>query len=182
MKQTFSATLLASLTPTTTLEAKLSTIIREPIPQPLNEWPGFVLHWVARLGSDIYDAALAPLKLSKEQLMVLGLLDGNGPSTQAHLSERLRIYPPHMVRYLDELEKQKLIERRPHPTDRRVNVIHLLAAGKVRIRQAEKVSREVTGRFFADLTLKEQKTLQRLLERLALSNSPLVPAPGSKNL
>lgn len=164
---------------TTTLEAELAGITREPIPQPLNQWPGFVLHWVARIGSDIYDAALAPLNLSKEHLMILGLLEGNGPSTQAYLSTKLRIYPPHMVRFIDELEKQKLIVRRPHLTDRRANIIYLLAAGKVRIRQAEVVSREVTSRFFADLTLKEQKTLQRLLERLALSNAPLVPVPKS---
>jgi MarR family transcriptional regulator, lower aerobic nicotinate degradation pathway regulator len=166
---------------TTTLETELSSITREPIPRPLNEWPGFVLHWVARIGSDIYDAALAPLNLSKEHLMVLGLVEGNGPSTQAYLSEKLRIYPPHMVRFIDELEEQKLIVRRPHPTDRRANVIHLLAAGKVRIRQAEAVSREVTNRFFADLSPKEQKMLRGLLERLALSNAPLVPAPKSKN-
>ncbi|HYE43396.1 MAG TPA: MarR family transcriptional regulator [Caulobacteraceae bacterium] len=49
---------------------------------------------------------------------------GDGVS-QRRLADMLGVEEPTLVRLLDALQAQKMIERRPHPTDRRVNLIHM---------------------------------------------------------
>lgn len=49
---------------------------------------------------------------------------GDGIS-QRRLADMLGVEEPTLVRLLDALQKQKMIERRPHPTDRRVNLIYM---------------------------------------------------------
>lgn len=137
------------------------------MPECLSQWTGFALGWVSGLGLQFYEAALAPLHLRAGQLAILTLLDNEGAVVQARLSERLQIDKATMVSLLNDLEQQGLIERRPHPSDRRAFEVHLLEPGQQRIKQAEHVSAVATKRFFGVLTAVEQQTLHTLLSRLA---------------
>jgi DNA-binding MarR family transcriptional regulator len=59
-----------------------------------------------------------------------------------------------------------LVRRVPHPTDRRAVEVHLLPAGRNRIRTADKVSRSATDEFFAPLTPVERRLFHEMLAKL----------------
>ncbi|MFQ4135203.1 MarR family winged helix-turn-helix transcriptional regulator [Nodosilinea sp. PGN35] len=141
----------------------------EPLPDCLGHWTGFVLHWVNELGAQYYARAMAPLGLRPLQVGILQVLAGEGPTRQARLGDKLRVDKATMVALLNDLEAQGLVERRPHPSDRRAYDIHLLAAGCDRLRAAEQASIAAASEFFAALTPAEQHTFNQLLRRIATS-------------
>jgi DNA-binding MarR family transcriptional regulator len=141
-------------------------------PEVLARWTGFLLSWVAASAGDHYGRALASVGLTAQQLGVLVLVR-EGPLVQARLSERLQVFKPVMVTLVNELEAMGLVERRPHPRDRRAVEVHLLRAGARRIREAERISARASEEFFAVLTPDERRTFHDLLAKLASS-----PAEG----
>jgi MarR family transcriptional regulator, lower aerobic nicotinate degradation pathway regulator len=151
-----------------------------PMPECLSQWTGFVLCWVSNLGSQFFEATLAPLHLRPGQLGILSLIENEGAMVQARLSEKLRIDKATMVSLLNDLQQQGLIERRPHVNDRRAFEIHLLDRGHQRIREAEQVCLIASQRFFGTLSPDEQKLLHQLLARLATNSAALIP-PTTQN-
>lgn len=91
---------------------------------------------------------------------------------QNRLAKRTRIDKAPLVGLLNALETQGLVERRPHPSDRRAFAVHLTQAGTAKLAAAEEVNAEVTARFFAPLVPAERQTLHDLLTRLATSHGP----------
>jgi DNA-binding MarR family transcriptional regulator len=135
-------------------------------PDRLRQWTGFLLAWVAADGGEHYGRALSSVGLKAQHLGVLILLQ-DGPMVQSRLSEHLGVFKPVMVSLINDLEAMELVRRQPHPTDRRAVEVHLLPAGRRRIKTAEKVSRRATDEFFAPLTPSERQTFHELLARLA---------------
>lgn len=138
-----------------------------PLPEDLTGWPGFTLAWAADEAGRLYAGMLATLGIKPQHLGVLTLLEAEGPMVQARIGDRLSIVKPAVVGLLNELEAMNLVERRPHPTDRRAFEVHLLEAGKQRVREAEDVSRRATEVFFAELEPEELRALHEMLTRLA---------------
>jgi DNA-binding MarR family transcriptional regulator len=153
--------------PVTSNAINLREIDWKPIPECLSQSTGFVLHWVSKLAEQIYTNAVATIGLRPYQVAILQMLEAEGAMVQARLSDRLHIDKATMVTLLNELEQQRLVERRPHPSDRRAFEIHLLEAGQQRVREAEQVSVVATKQFFSALSPIEQQTLHELLSRLA---------------
>ncbi|RSM38844.1 hypothetical protein DMA12_31735 [Amycolatopsis balhimycina DSM 5908] len=139
---------------------------REGVPPArLRRWTGFLLAWVAASGAEHYGRALLSVDLKAHHLGVLILLQ-DGPMVQSRLSEHLGVFKPVMVSLINDLETMALARRMPHPTDRRAVEVHLLPAGRNRIRAAEKVSRSATDEFFAPLTSAERRVFHELLAKL----------------
>jgi DNA-binding MarR family transcriptional regulator len=88
------------------------------------------------------------------------------PMTMGKLANMLGIDAPYATLVVDELERQGLVERRPHPTDRRVKLVAATDAGAAVARQAN----EIMGRPPEGLTRlsgPQLKELARLLEMAA---------------
>ena len=85
--------------------------------------------------------ALKPLGLSFSRYEALTLLhfspDGTLPLAQT--SERLMLHPSSVTGTIDRLEREGLVERRPHSTDRRVTLAKITPAGAELIERAIKV-------------------------------------------
>ena len=64
------------------------------------------------------------------------------------------------------LERRKLIERRPHPTDRRAVGVHLTPAGAELTAQAERTAAQLEMDATYRLTDAERKTLIQLLQKI----------------
>lgn len=76
---------------------------------------------------------LRPLGLSHVQFVLLASLtwlDGDGPVTQKALADHARTDPMMTSQVLRALERQKLVERRVHPTDGRAKVLAVTDAGR----------------------------------------------------
>jgi DNA-binding MarR family transcriptional regulator len=68
--------------------------------------------------------------LTLTQLATLGTLDRHGPMSPGVLAEHERVQPPSITRTVAALEERGLVERRPHPTDRRQHVVALTPAAQ----------------------------------------------------
>ncbi len=78
----------------------------------------------------LFDARVRAKGLTLARARTLILLAKQDGMTQTELADALEIEGPTLVRLLDGLEKQELIERRPVDGDRRAKQITLSAAGQ----------------------------------------------------
>jgi DNA-binding MarR family transcriptional regulator len=78
------------------------------------------------------DATLRTRELTRTGYLLMTTLqlsrDGSRPLGQ--LSRHLMVHPTTVTLALDQLEKRKLVERNPHPTDRRTILAALTPAGR----------------------------------------------------
>src|SRR3982074_2087699 len=88
-----------------------------------------LLDYLARRMRLRAESALAPLGLRSRHLVALPVRRGGGGSTQQALSTTLQIDRTNLVGLLNELEADKLIERRRSIEDRRRHIVELTAAG-----------------------------------------------------
>lgn len=86
-----------------------------------------------------------------------------GPMTMKELADRMSCEPSNATFVVDKLEKQGLIERHAHPTDRRAKQLVLTAEGTaLRERLLELLIQESP---LAGLTHEQQGTLRDLLDQ-----------------
>ncbi|MEV5847204.1 MarR family transcriptional regulator [Streptomyces sp. NPDC051985] len=105
--------------------------------------------WVAGLGLTVAQAS--------------ALREMIGPMTMRELAGRMSCEPSNATVVIDKLESLRLIERRPHPTDRRAKQLVLTPEGAgLRERLLEVLAEEP---LFAGLTQDEQEALEGLLKR-----------------
>nr|WP_046730673.1 MarR family transcriptional regulator [Streptomyces humi] len=105
--------------------------------------------WVAGLGLTVAQAS--------------ALREMTGPMTMRELAGRMSCEPSNATVVIDKLESLRLIERRPHPTDRRAKQLVLTPEGTELREQLLKVLAEEP--LFAGLTQEEQNALEGLLKR-----------------
>jgi DNA-binding MarR family transcriptional regulator len=73
-----------------------------------------------------------------------------------------------MVATIDDLEARGLVERRPHPSDRRAHALHITDEGREVLGRGRQLSRQAQEDLLAPLSREERKLLHDLLLRLAL--------------
>src|ERR1700723_4280019 len=96
---------------------------------------GFLLHDVARLLKKRLEQNSHGSGLTRSQWQVLTYLAQSEGINQARLAELLEIEPITLGRIVDKLETRRLIERHPHPTDRRTWLLQLMPAARSRLAQ-----------------------------------------------
>jgi len=85
------------------------------------------------------------------------------PMTMGELATKLGIDAPYATLVVDELERQGLVERRPHPTDRRAKLVATTTRGARIAREAEDImNRPPIG--LTSLSDSELKSLAAILE------------------
>ena len=84
---------------------------------------GFVISDLHRLITTAMDKELKALGLTRSQLRVVLHLTREQGLTQVRIAEDLEMGKVAVGGLLDRLEAKGLIERRPHPTDRRASSI-----------------------------------------------------------
>ncbi len=139
---------------------------RESTDRPF-EAVGFLISQLGFQSSRRFADRLEPLDLNPRTFALLRHIEAAEGEPQHALAEALRVPPSRMVALLDELEERGLVERRPHPTDRRARSLYLTRAGRRMLERAKKVTAEHEAELCADLTAAERKQLLGLLGRLA---------------
>lgn len=88
---------------------------------------------------------------------------------QGVLADELGIEGPSLVRLIDLLQAEGLVERREDPTDRRAKTLHLTRAGEAKVEQTNRVLRRVRASLLKDIGPEELAasfaTLQRIEQR-----------------
>ena len=116
----------------------------------------------------IFLPRMAPYGLRPVDFSVLSLIGHNPGVTSRQLCAALDILPPNLVGMIKSLDKRGLIERRPHPTDRRAQGLHLSAAGKKLQRAAQATATRLEREATHALSEDEVQTLIGLLRRVYL--------------
>jgi DNA-binding MarR family transcriptional regulator len=116
--------------------------------------------------TELNRAALAPHGIEGRELAVLLSLDEREPLSQREAALRLGIDRTTMVALVDELEGKGLVERRPHPADRRKNVVTFTEYGRETLQRAVAAADEAERRFLAPLPAQEAHAFRDTLRRL----------------
>jgi len=91
----------------------------------------FAVARVTRRWRKMLDERLKDLGVTQARWSTMVYLEKGGEGlTQHELASLMAIENPTLVRLLDSLEQQNLIERRPCPNDRRARRLHLTNAGR----------------------------------------------------
>lgn len=111
------------------------------------------------------DEALKPtgLTFSRYELLMLLSFSKTGALPMAKASARLQVHPTSVTNTVDRLEAAKLVERVPHPSDRRATLIEITTAGRELVAQA---TEELNAKVFALPGLPPDR-LHTLLQLLA---------------
>lgn len=80
------------------------------------------------------DAALRPhgLTFARYEALVLLLFSRKGSLPMKVMGQRLQLHPTSVTNIVDRLEADQLVERAPHPTDRRTTLVAITEAGRQR--------------------------------------------------
>ncbi len=109
-------------------------------------------------------------ELSLGAMAVLGALHRTGDLTVGELAAHERVQPPSMTRTVSCLAEDGYVERRSHPTDKRLVVVTLSESGRAMV-HADRARRDAwLTRRLADLDPDERDTLRAaapILQRLA---------------
>jgi DNA-binding MarR family transcriptional regulator len=117
------------------------------------------------------DAELAEYDLKFARYGTLSLLffSRHGSLPLGKISERLMLHPASVTSIVDRLERQGLVARVAHPTDRRTTLATITANGcDLIVRAHEKVSEAASG--MGGLSRPELTQLVRLLTKLRTAN------------
>src|SRR6266511_1960853 len=112
----------------------------------------------------------ADLSLTLTQLSALTTVERHGPLTPGALAEHEKVQPPSMTRVLGALEERGLVQREPHPTDGRQQVVTITKRAVAMLREDRRRRDAWLARRLAELTADERAALRAaapVLERLA---------------
>jgi MarR family transcriptional regulator, transcriptional regulator for hemolysin len=133
-------------------------------------WAGFapLLTAAARGWRKAFDAAMAEHNLSDAKAIPLMVLLRNGDRIpQGVLAERVGIEGPTIVRIIDELEKEGLIQRVADDADRRVKLVQLTEEGHAVATKVEKVAARLRESILGDIEPEAVDIAMDVLRKLA---------------
>ena len=153
---------------------------------------GFLVHDVSRLIKRRFDrkARQTGLSITRRQAAVLLYIARNEGVSQTEVATWLDLEPIALVRMLDKLHDEGLVERRAHPTDRRVRTLWLTPAARHVITQIIAINTVIREETFAGMAPDARDTVIDILggikENLALreeaDDSTVTPTAGSSGV
>jgi MarR family transcriptional regulator for hemolysin len=138
---------------------------------------GFLLHDVARLLKRRFEQSARGTGLTRSQWQVLAHLAQNEGIHQGKLAELLDIEAITLGRIVDKLETLGLIECRPHPSDRRIWLLHLTAAARPKLTQLRNLGEITRGEALAGTTESDRERLLKTLQILKANLADLCDSP-----
>ncbi len=137
---------------------------------------GFLISDVHRLLTAAVDNEVSALSLTRSQLrVVLHLMRGDGIS-QVALADNLQLGKVTVGGLLDRLQDKGLIERRPHPTDRRAKLVYLTLADQNIYDAIVEAGGIILKQVLAGINKTEEKTLIALLLRVKANTAGILQA------
>jgi DNA-binding MarR family transcriptional regulator len=127
---------------------------------------GFLVHDVSRLIKRRFDrkARQTGLPITRRQAAVVLYIARNEGVSQAEVATWLDLEPIALVRMLDKLNEEGLVERRAHPTDRRVRTLWLTPAARPVVAQIVAINKTIREEAFAGMAAHARETVIDILD------------------
>jgi DNA-binding MarR family transcriptional regulator len=133
----------------------------------LDERIPFLLSQLGAYIADEFKQRLEPLGLHpRATAILLALAEVDGQS-QRELSVRLGLHRNVMVAMVDALEAQGLVERRPHPGDRRAFAVSLTQRARDVLPDLDRVVRDLEDEVTAPLSREQRAALLTALQGMS---------------
>lgn len=140
--------------------------ISESIFRMRRQFP-FSVARIARRWRKLLDERLKDLGVTQARWSTMVALHRGGEGvTQRELAELMAIENPTLVRLLDNLEEQKLIERRPCEKDRRARRLHLTPRGGQFMEQLDDRAEGLRDQLLAGISDDELETCLNVFDRV----------------
>jgi MarR family transcriptional regulator for hemolysin len=136
---------------------------------------GFLLHDVARFLRKRFEQNARDLGLTRSHWQVLAHLAQNEGIQQGALADRLDVEPITLGRILDRLQASDMVERRPHPSDRRVWLLYLRPAARPMLERIREIGALTKAEALEGVSEQDREKLMDILSRM---RSNLVAACG----
>lgn len=108
------------------------------------QWPlGRLLSAAARSVERDWDERLRAIGLPHAALIAVDILIRTGPTGADTIARTARVQPQTMSRTLERMERDGLVERTPHPDDRRRRLVTVTDHGRRAWETARHIEREV---------------------------------------
>jgi DNA-binding MarR family transcriptional regulator len=135
---------------------------------------GFLVHDVSRLIKRRFErgARQMALPITRQQAAVVLNIAGNEGVSQAEVAAWLDIEPIALVRMLDKLHEEGLVERRAHPTDRRIRTLWLTKAAHPVVARILAVNEAIRQEAFAGLPPATRDVLIDVLSHIKRNLAP----------
>ncbi len=145
---------------------------------------GWLVYDVSRMLMRSVERQVREVGITPQQWRVLVQIARADGQTQSHLAEEAEIAPAPLGRLLDRLEEQKIIERRPDPSDRRVRRVYLTGGEQGQffdtLRQLAMRQFEIVYRAVSEAELLElQSLLQKLKGNMLQGDAAIRSAAGA---
>jgi MarR family transcriptional regulator, transcriptional regulator for hemolysin len=147
---------------------------------------GFLLKDVSRRYAARFERHAEEVSLTLMQCKVLVHLSKNEGASQVRLCELTDIEPMMMVRILDRMEADKLIERRQDPEDRRARRLYVTSKAAPLLDEIDRISELTRGEIFDGVNKADRAAFLKVLEHihenacaLEAETSPVATRPAS---
>jgi DNA-binding MarR family transcriptional regulator len=127
---------------------------------------GFLLKDLSERYVRRFEQRAQAIALTLPQCKALVFLERNQSLSQAKLAELVNVQPMAMVRILDHMEADGLLERRPDPADRRARCLYLTARAKPVLQRIWRLAEETRAEVFEGVSQKDRDHFIGVLERL----------------
>src|SRR5215204_6529462 len=153
--------------------ARLTQPMAQPSPKDTEvaEFAGQLFFRLWRASHTRVADGLETIGLTPALFGVLNVLGARKAATQKEIGSAMGIDPSTMVSLIDELEREGLAERRPHPTDRRAREVVIAPKGRRLLERGRRMALQVEDEVLGGLTASERRELLTLLRR-ALDSAP----------
>jgi DNA-binding MarR family transcriptional regulator len=135
----------------------------------------------SRLLRGVVEQRLRPYGMTRAQFATLARLDRQDGLAQHELAEALEVQPIAMVRLVDQLSAEGLVERRNDPADRRVNRLYITGAGRERTREMESFKKAMGEELFEGFAEADILQLLEDFDRLHANLKTMQAADAAAN-
>jgi len=126
----------------------------------------FLLSQVGIYAARQFSERIADVGLHPALFRVLNLVDAAEGRSQQAIGEAIEVPPSRMVGLVDELEQLGLVERRPHPTDRRVRALYLTAKGRETLERGREIAKAHERDLTKGMPAADRKRLTQYLQKI----------------
>jgi DNA-binding MarR family transcriptional regulator len=127
---------------------------------------GFLLKDVSRRYGLRFEQRARAFSLTLPQCKALVRLEHHEGISQAKLAEATDVDPMTMVRIVDRMEADGLLERRADPSDRRARTLYLTPKAKPLLNKIWQLAEATRAEVFAGVSARDRDTFMAVLQRL----------------
>lgn len=120
----------------------------------------------SRLLRNLVEQRLKPYGMTRAQVATLGRLEREEGLSQNEMAETLELAPIAMVRIIDQLEADGLVERRADPSDRRCNLLYITDGGRNRLASLDSFKTRIGAELFDGIGENDIRQMLSTLDRL----------------